>query len=556
MDTQFTRRDFIKTSTILAAGLTMGFKITNKFDTIIKNGTIINGSGQKLFKSDIGIIGDKIAAIGDLQSSSADLIIDAAGKMVSPGFIDIHTHTDVELLVNPSGDSKLRQGVTTEVAGNCGSSPFPYLKEDAEDSSKHLKENYGIETYWESIEGFYKELENKKTAINYASFTGHGDLRAFVMGRNDVPPTSVQLEQMKQVLEDTIKNGSFGLSTGLEYAPGSYAKTDELIELAKVCAKYGTLYNTHMRNEDDTLIEAIQEALDICKSSGASLEIAHLKTCNPANWHKIDKVLEMIEQAKYEGLPVTADRYPYIAYGTGLSQFLPLWSRQGEGKEIIARLKDSSLTPKIKEYSDSRGKRLGGWQNIVISNVDTAKNKEFEGKNIIECAAIRNMDPLDFIIQILIEEDLSVGMVGFAMNEENLKRFLNHPMVMIGSDGNATSPLGKLGEGKPHPRYYGTFPRVLGKYCREEKIFGWETAISKMTSMPAEKLGLRNRGLLKENYIADVVVFNPDTIIDKATFVDPKQFAVGIDCVFVSGMLTINNGEFTGKYNGKVIRKS
>ncbi|MFH0733382.1 MAG: D-aminoacylase [bacterium] len=556
MDTHLTRRDFIKTSTILAAGLTMGFRVTNRFDTIIKNGTIINGTGKTLFKGDVGIIGDKITAIGNLADSSADLIIDATGKMVSPGFIDIHTHTDIELLVNPSGDSKIRQGVTTEISGNCGSSPFPYSEEDAESSSKHLKEKYGVEAYWESIDGFYKALETKRISLNYGSFTGHGDLRAFVMGRNDIPPTTEQLERMKQVLGESIENGSFGISTGLEYAPGSYAKTDELIELAKVAAKYGALYNTHTRNEDDTLEEAVEEALTICKNSGVSLEIAHLKACNPANWHKIDNVLHMIEKAKADGLPVTADRYPYIAYGTGLSTFLPLWSRQGENKEIIARLNDNSLLPKIKEYSDSRGKRIGGWQNVVISDVGKAENKEYEGKNIIECAELKGIDPLDFVINLLIDEKLSVGMVGFAMNEDNLKKVLSHPMVMIGSDGNATTPLGKLGEGKPHPRFYGTFPRVLGKYCRDEKLFNWETAILKMTSMPAEKLGLKNRGLLRENYFADIVVFDPNTVNDKATFVEPKQYAVGIDYVFVNGKLTIENGRHTGKYDGRILRKS
>lgn len=555
METGMSRRDFVKVTSLAAMGLSFGFKISSSFDTIIKNGMLIDGSGKKMFKADLGIKGEKITAIGDLSSATADLIIDAKDMYVSPGFIDIHTHTDIELLVNGGGESKIMQGVTTEVSGNCGSSPFPYLPEDAKSNSEHLRKKYDLDVYWETMDGFYQALNNK-ISINYASFTGHGDLRAFVMGRNDVPPTPEQLVQLKKVLAENLEMGSFGLSTGLEYAPGSYANTAELIELSKVVAKYGGLYNTHMRNEDDTLLEAIDEAIEICKKAEVNLEIAHLKTCNPANWYKIDKVIEKIEEAHINGLPINADRYPYIAYGTGLSTFLPLWSRQGNGEEIIARLKDTTLLPKIKEYAESRGNRIGGWKNVVISNVNNESNKQYEGKNIIECAEINSIEPLDFIVKLLIDEELSVGMVGFAMNEDNLRRILQNKLVMIGSDGNATSPTGKLGEGKPHPRYYGTFTRVLGKYCREEKLFDWETAINKMTYMPAKKINLKNRGLLNNDFYADVVVFNPNTIKDNATFVEPKQFASGIEYVFVNGKLTVNKGIHTRANGGYILRKS
>ncbi|HPN36782.1 MAG TPA: D-aminoacylase [Melioribacteraceae bacterium] len=551
---EISRRDFVKVTSLAAVGLSLGFSVNNRFDSIIKNGFIIDGSGKKMFKGDIGISGNKIAAIGDLSSSSADLIIDANNMYVSPGFIDIHTHTDIELLVNGGGESKIMQGVTSEISGNCGSSPFPYLPEDAKSNFEHLKSKYDLDVYWETMDEFYNLLKDK-ISINYASFTGHGDLRAFVMGRNDVPPTDEQLKQLKKVLAENMEMGSFGLSTGLEYAPGSYANTQELIELSKIVAKYGGLYNTHMRNEDDTLLEAIDEAIEICKQAEVNLEIAHLKTCNPANWFKVDKVIEKIEQAHISGLPVNADRYPYIAYGTGLSTFLPLWSRQGTNKEIIERLNDQSLLPKIKDYAQSRGNRIGGWKNVVISNVNKTNNKIYEGKNIVECAENNGLEPLDFIIKLLLDENLSVGMVGFAMNEDNLRKILKHNLVMIGSDGNATSPLGKLGEGKPHPRYYGTFARVLGKYCREEKLFDWETAINKMTYMPAKKINLKNRGLLENNYFADIVVFNPNTIIDKATFVDPKQFASGIEYVFVNGKLSVNKGVHTKVTNGFILRK-
>lgn len=556
MNNIFSRRDFLKTGAVVTAGLSLGLKLKNQFDVIIKNGKIADGTGSILFKADVGINGDKIEAIGDLSSSSANLIIDAEEQIVSPGFIDIHTHTDTELIVNPKGESKIRQGVTTEVSGNCGSSPFPYTDEDFETIRESFKKRYDEDINWKDITGFLQTLEKKKISLNYATFTGSGDLRAYVVGKNDVKPTPDQLKKMKELLAEDMKNGSFGLSTGLEYAPGSYACTEEIIELAKVVAEHNGLYNTHMRNEDDTLEEAIQESLRICKEAGVKLEIAHLKTSNPANWHKIDNVLNMIDKAAESGLPVNADRYPYIAYATGLSALLPLWARQGNTDEIINRMKDQETLPAIKEYVSSRAKRIGGWNNFVISYSVSEKNKQWEGKPISESAEIAGLEPTDFVIQILTEEKLQAGMVGFAMNEDNLKRILSHKLVMIGSDGSATAPYGKLGTGKPHPRFYGTFPRVLGKYCREEKIFDLPTAVQKMTSMAADKLGLKGRGYLKKNYFADIVVFDPLTVNDRATFSDPHQYPDGIKYVFVNGVLTIKDGEHTGTFAGSVLRHS
>lgn len=556
MNNIFSRRDFLKTGAVVTAGLSLGLKLKNQFDVIIKNGKIADGTGSILFKADVGINGDKIEAIGDLSSSSANLIIDAEEQIVSPGFIDIHTHTDTELIVNPKGESKIRQGVTTEVSGNCGSSPFPYTDEDFETIRESFKKRYDEDINWKDITGFLQTLEKKKISLNYATFTGSGDLRAYVVGKNDVKPTPDQLKKMKELLAEDMKNGSFGLSTGLEYAPGSYASTEEIIELAKVVAEHNGLYNTHMRNEDDTLEEAIQESLRICKEAGVKLEIAHLKTSNPANWHKIDNVLNMIDKAAESGLPVNADRYPYIAYATGLSALLPLWARQGNTDEIINRMKDQETLPAIKEYVSSRAKRIGGWNNFVISYSVSEKNKQWEGKPISESAEIAGLEPTDFVIQILTEEKLQAGMVGFAMNEDNLKRILSHKLVMIGSDGSATAPYGKLGTGKPHPRFYGTFPRVLGKYCREEKIFDLPTAVQKMTSMAADKLGLKGRGYLKKNYFADIVVFDPLTVNDRATFSDPHQYPDGIKYVFVNGVLTIKDGEHTGTFAGSVLRHS
>lgn len=551
---KITRRDFIKTGSAAGMGLLVGCSINNRFDMIIQGGMIYDGSGSIGFKTDIGIKGNKIIALADLSNSSSDLIIDAQGLAVSPGFIDIHTHTDTGLLVNPTGDSKILQGVTTEVSGNCGYSPFPLNETDFLEFDKNLFEEFGIHATWRNVAEFLESLETKKISLNYATFTGHGNLRSFVVGKNDVAPNPEHLEKMKQVLAESMNDGSFGLSTGLEYAPGSYARTDELIELCKVVSSMNGVYATHMRNEDDRVEEAIEEALQICRQANVATEISHLKACNQNNWHKVDHMLEMIGSAATSGLPIHADRYPYIAYSTGLAIFLPLWSRQGETDEILARLRDKAALPKIKAHAEDRGARIGGWDRVVISSCFSEKNKIWEGKSIQDCAEATGKEPFQFITDILIEERARVDIVGFAMNEDNLKKVLSHPLVMIGSDGNAVSPKGKLSVGKPHPRYYGTFPRVLGKYCRDENIFDLAIAIKKMTSMPADKLGLKNRGYLRKGYCADITIFNPETVIDNASFLNPHQFPTGIEYVIVNGKVTVKNGEHTGKLAGEILR--
>lgn len=553
-DNKITRREFAKTSALATFGLVAGCSLTNQFDIIIKNGLIIDGTGTAPVKMDIGIKAGKIVAIDKLSQASADETIYANGLVVAPGFIDIHTHTDIELLVNSKAESKIRQGVTTEIGGNCGGSPFPLNEEDVKQYEQNIFKTYGIKTNWREIAGFLKALEQNKISINYATFTGHGALRAFAVGRNDVPPTPEQMEIMKAQLAASMKNGSLGLSTGLEYAPGSYASTDELIELCKVVSAHDGVYATHMRNEDDAVEEAIEEALKICKQAHVATQISHFKACNKTNWHKVDHMLEMIESAADSGLPVLADRYPYIAYSTGLTVFLPLWSRQGSTDEILARLEDKTLIPKIKEFAESRGQRIGGWDRVVIASCFSDNNKKWEGKSIQQASEASNLPTFDFIRTLLIEERNRVDIVGFAMDEGNLKKVLASPLVTIGSDGSAVAPYGALGKGKPHPRFYGTFPRVLGKYAREEKIFDLATAVKKMTSMPAHKLGLKNRGTIQKGCFADITIFDPKTVIDNATFVDPHQYPTGIEYVLVNGKITISKGNHTGQTAGQILR--
>ena len=554
MKTNISRREFNLTIAAGTLGLITGCSLINRFDIIIKNGMIIDGSGAQAFKKDIGIIGNKITAIDDLKNSTADIVIDGESLVVSPGFIDIHTHTDIELIVNSKAESKIHQGVTTEVSGNCGYSPFPLNDVDFRELDTNTFEEYGIHINWRNTDGFLRKLEDQKISINYATFTGHGNLRSYVIGKNDVQATPEQLKEMQDILERSIADGSFGLSTGLEYAPGSYSSTTELIELNKVVAKNGGIYATHIRSEDDNVEEAIQEALRICKQAEVSIQISHLKACNHANWNKVDHLLEMIHTAADSGMPVKADRYPYIAYSTGLTMFLPLWSRQGSTEEILSRLQDKALAQKIENYVEDKGQRIGGWDRVVISSCFSEKNKIWEGKSVHDCATELNITPFEFIRNILLEEKNRVQMVGFGMDENNLKKVLSSSLVMIGSDGTAVAPYGKLAKGKPHPRYYGTFPRVLGKYSRDDKIFDLATAVKKMTSMPAAKLGLQKRGLIAEDYFADIVLFNPETVIDNASFVNPHQFPSGIEYVIVNGKITVKNGKHTGAQAGTVLR--
>ena len=559
MASKLSRRNFIKLSVLSGTGVLIGCKNSGnknisadaRFDTIVKNGLVYDGNGGSPIKADVGIKGGKITAIGDLGDSAYQLV-DAEGLAVSPGFVDIHTHTDTKLLVCPQGDSRIYQGITSDIGGNCGGSPFPRGKEYA----ASLKDKPASERReWVELDEFFTTLEQNKLSINYATYTGHGDIRAAIIGSNDVQPTADQLRQMKALLQHTIEQGSFGMSTGLEYAPGSYALERELTELCKVVAQCNALYATHMRNEDDHVEEALAEAINTAQNSGVSLQVSHLKAQNQANWHKAPKLLKMIEDASSSGVNIMFDRYPYVAFSTGLTSFMPLWARQGSSEEKIARLKDKTTAARIDEYAQLRIKRLGGGKNVVITSCRTEGNRVYIGKNLEECADISGKNMLAFIREMLIEESLGVDMIGFAMSEDNIKMILSHPLGMPASDGSVYSPQGPLSTNMPHPRSYGTFPRFLGKYCRDEGILGLAEAVKKVTSVPANRIGLKQRGQLQIGYYADIVVFNPDTIIDKSDYTNPHQFNLGINHVLVNGEWTIKGGEHTGAMGGMVLRK-
>jgi N-acyl-D-amino-acid deacylase len=557
MKKRISRRNFIKSSAqaglfiSLAGSSLLRLKTADTYDLVIQNGTIIDGVKDKEYKTDIGIIGEHIKRMDNLNGAKSRFIIDATDRIISPGFIDIHTHTDHELLANPKAESKIRQGVTTELTGNCGSSAFP-MKQPLSDDKKRMAEKLGIKIDWTNLEGYHAALSKKGMAVNHGTLVGQGTVRSHIMGEVQREPTTEEMDSMKRQVAEALEQGAFGLSTGLEYTPSGYAGTDEIIELCKIAAEYGGLYATHIRSEDKAVIEAVAEAIHIAESAGLPLQIAHFKAVGKTNWWKVSKMIDLIEKAAQRGLPVTADRYPYIAYSTGLTVLFPQWALDGGMERLIARLKDRRVRESMK--ADTLEKVKGyGWEKIVISNVDKEQNKDLIGKNIREIAAAKNVDPYEFVCDLITNEGQDVSHIGFGMSEENTQKVLRHPQVMLGSDGSSLAPYGPLGEGKPHPRNYGAFPRFLGYYVREKKILPLPEAIKKVTSMPAAKMGLQDRGSLKEGNFADIVVFDPQSITDRATFIDPHQYPVGIDYVIVNGKIVIDHETHTGELPGKVL---
>ncbi len=563
MKRTITRRKFLKNSSkmIAAAGmggcgiLLQGCSSRKDFDLVIKGGEIFDGMGNEAVKADIGIKGDFITEIGNIPDAKAKTVLDAQDLAVCPGFVDAHDHTDVHLLVNPKAESSIRQGITTLVSGNCGSSPFPIAEEVYDEMKEMLKEMYQIDLNWTDITGFFSRLEESGIALNYSSLVGQGTIRGAAMGFNDRPPSASELERMKSMVAENIEGGAVGLSSGLEYAPGSYAKAEEIEELCRVAAQNRGVYATHMRDEGSKLLESLDESIVTAKRTGVSLQISHFKIAYPQNWHKVDEALASVEKANKNGVSIFCDRYPYIAGSTGLSYYFPLWAKQGTTDEFIARLKNHQLENRIRSHLSEQEKKLSSWDKVVISSVFTDENRRFEGKSVLEGAKETGKRPYDFMRDLLVEEKNRVGMVTFMMTEENLKKILAHPLVGVGTDGSAIAPYGVLHKGKPHPRLYGTFPRVLGKYIREEKILPLPEMIKKMTSLPAQKFGFVRRGVLKKEYCADVVVFDRDKVIDQATWMDPHQYPAGIEHVIVNGKVVIERGEHTGNLPGKVLRK-
>jgi len=521
---------------------------------LLKNLTIYDGTGSNGFTADILIDGDRIAEIKIGITAPDAVIVDGKGLAACPGFIDIHAHSEYSLLVEPSAPSKVMQGVTTEVSGNCGLSAAPLLGEAAKARVKDLAE-YGLTQTWEDFEGFFALMEKARPAINFATYCGHGNLRASVMGYADREPDEGEYRQMEALLADAMEAGALGLSTGLIYPPGVYSKTDELVRLASVAARYGGVYTSHMRSEGSKVIEAIEEAITIGRDAGLPVQISHLKTAGPSNWHKLPMILDAIGQARADGLDVTADRYPYTASSTDLDAILPSWSYEGGAAKEVKRLKDPTTRARLIEEVLNGHPVPEYWDRVMISSVVTEKNRVLEGKTLADAAVMRGQEPVDALMDILIEEEVRAQAIYFSMSEENLVTLLRQPWLMLGSDSTARATSGVTRQGKPHPRAFGSFPRVLGKFVRNEGVLTLPQAVRKLSSMAAGKLGLKGRGYLKPGYFADIVVFDPATVGDTATYEEPYQYPAGIRHVMVNGEFAVRDGLQTDVRAGRVLRK-
>jgi len=531
-------------------------ELSGDYDLVIRQALVFDGSGQPPFRADVGISGNYIKHIGKIGKNSSRRELLAEDLCLSPGFIDVHSHTDIELLVCPTADSLIRQGVTTVIGGNCGSSRFPLTPAMLQDEDRYLSREFGLKVDWQDLAGFFRRLEEKGQALNFATLVGQGTIRAAVVGYNNRPPSTQEMDRMKELASRALQQGAIGISTGLEYAPGSFASTGELIDLMKVLRGNQGIYATHMRDEEDEVLPAVDEALNIAEQSRVRLEISHLKIGFPRNWPLIDQLLEKLNQARARGVDFSADVYPYTAWSTGLSIFFPLWVREGKNEDFLNRLRSPELEPKLREAINQAESNLGSWNKVLIASVETEKNRQLEGLDLEQAAKRRNQDQdmFLFIRDLLLEERGQVSMVCFGLSEDNLKKILQQPFTCLGSDGEVASTTGPLSKGKPHPRYYGTFPRALAEYVRKEKVVPLETMIRKMTGFPAERFNLKQRGLIKPGYLADLVLFDYEKIQDKATWSDPHHYPEGIPYVLVNGKLVVDEGQITGQLPGKILR--
>ncbi|MGC9334206.1 MAG: N-acyl-D-amino-acid deacylase family protein [Anaerolineae bacterium] len=525
-------------------------------DILIQGGTVVDGTGEPAFRADVGVAQGRIVALAAGIDQEAARVINAQGLHVAPGFVDPHTHSDLTLLVDPKAESKIRQGVTTEIVGNCGFSPAP-VQRAAVDEVRADAEPLGLEVRWRSMEQYLAQMRKPGTALNVVALIGHNTVRGSVVGYADVQPSPEQQAAMEQVVTTAMAEGARGLSTGLFYPPGNYARTPEVVGLAQAAARLGGVYASHIRSESDGVLAAVAEAIEIGEQAQGQIEISHLKLSGYRNWHQIDRLVSLLDKVQSRGVPVGCDQYPYNASSSWLACMLPYWAQAGGAKAVADRLREPEVrTLLTRDYVENPGawEDRGGmryWKDVVVSDCET--RPEVLGKSIAEIAENESTDPLQTALDLIIASEGQVACVWFDQLEENVQTLMRHPLVVIGSDGYALSPQGVLGRSKPHPRSYGTFPRVLGRYVREEKVMSLTEAVRKMTSTPAERFGLADRGVVRKGAWADLVLFDADTVADRATFTDPHQYPEGIPFVIVNGRLVIDQGNHTGALPGQVL---
>jgi N-acyl-D-amino-acid deacylase len=528
------------------------------FDTVISNGHIVDGTGSPWYSGDVGIRNGKIAAIGNLSAAARKRTIDARGEVVAPGFIDMLGQSELTILVDPRLPSKIYQGITSEITGE-GDSAAP-LNDAIIQSNRNTYQHYKITPDWRTFRQYFARLEKQGMGINLASYVGATQVRRMVLGEQDQQPTPEQLDQMRTLVREAMKDGTVGVSTSLEYAPAPYAKTDELIALATEAGNFGGIYATHMRNESNSVLEAIDEALRIGHEAHVPVEIWHIKVAGKSNWGRMPEVVAKINAARAAGSDVSADTYAYTAWFNDFSAFIPAWAHDGGTAKLVERLKDPPTRERIRHDMltpskdwDNEWQEIPGPEAIMIGVVQNPKLLALEGQRLSEIAKLWNKDPIDTIFDFLIE-DPSTGVAVFGMSQPDVTLALQQPWVAIDNDSSGTSPEGILGQEHPHPRAYGTFPRVLAKYVREDKALTLEDAIRKFSALPAQRMRLTDRGVLKAGMWADVVIFDPATVRDRATFDNPNQLSEGMKYVLVNGVPVIDESKMTGALPGKVIR--
>jgi N-acyl-D-amino-acid deacylase len=532
---------------------------SGEFDVLIKNGRIIDGSGNPWVSGDIAIRGARIAAIGKLEGVHAKRVIDANGMVVSPGFIDMLGQSEMSLLIDNRSLSKLAQGITTEITGEGGSiSPQTSLTLA---SMQPALDHYKLKVDWTTLDGYFQRLEKSGTPLNIGTYVGAGQIREAVLGDDDRAPTAAELEKMKALVDEAMRDGAFGISTALIYPPGHYAKTEELIELAKVAAKYGGIYGSHMRSEGQSEPQAIAEALRIGKEAQLPVEIFHLKVAGKTRWGNMLKVVAQIQAARDAGQDVTADMYPYVAGGTALASSLPPWVADGGMPKLLERLKDPATRAKIKlemaadhptwenMYFDA-----GGGSGVMVSGVENPELKKYDGKTIAQIATAQKKTDLDALFDFVIADKGQTGALYFMASENDLMFGLKQPWTSLCLDAGELSLDGPLYEPHAHPRAFGAMPRFLGHYVRDQHLLSLEQGVRKMTSLPAQRERLLERGLLKEGYFADVTIFDPEAIKDMATYTTPAQLSQGVKFVFVNGQLEFEDGKLTGVAAGRALR--
>jgi N-acyl-D-amino-acid deacylase len=538
------RRTFLRQSAAAVVAAPYVARSAN-VDLVLRNGQLLDGTASPGITGDVAVVNGRITAMGPSLPDRGRQEIDVRGLVVSPGFIDIHSHGDGSVFADARLESVVRQGITTIVVGQDGSSRATGVAAASEDAGA---------TRFTRLADFFDAIDRVRPGANVASMIGLGSVRGAVVGLADRAATSAEVAHMTALVEGALRDGACGASSGLEYTPGAFARTDELIAVCTPLSARRLPYSTHMRNEDDQLLDAIRESIAVARGARCPLQIAHLKTQGPRNWGRLDAVFAAIDGARSTGLDVAFDRYPYIAYQTGLTNLFPVWSRDGGVDVFFTRLDDATDAARIRTETLEKVELIGGWDNVMIASVSAAEDRGAEGKRLGAYANSQSLDPYALAVLMLRRNRANVGMVGFAMSESNLDRILSHPLGMVCSDGGAFATDGPTRRGSPHPRGAGSFPRVLGRYVRERKALTLPQAIHKMTAYPASRLGITDRGRLVVGQAADITVFNAETIADRATYDAPFHYPVGISLVVVNGEIALREGQRATRNNGRAVR--